>query len=205
MSGSGPAYVFLLAELMEQAGLEFTDDVRGELLRVKQDTVYYRRLIRDMAAYFNCEPALEAVKFNRAEQSIAVATMGVTDREEIEKTIKHGIRSDDKDTRAIQMPRFGLDKVLEEAQIVDVAEYVLKISGQNADAAATDRGKKTYDDQCAACHGADHQGTRLSKTPVDISFKLANGTVAQWRAGDVVGCDKCHTVAKSFIGGPRGR
>lgn len=61
------------------------------------------------------------------------------------------------------------------------------------------------EDQCAACHGADHQGTRLSKTPVDISFKLANGTVAQWRAGDVVGCDKCHTVAKSFIGGPRGR
>ena len=48
-------------EYMEQAGIDFTDDVRGELLRVKQDTLYYRRLIRDLAAFFGCDPTLEAV------------------------------------------------------------------------------------------------------------------------------------------------
>ena len=46
---------------MEQGGIEFTDDVRSELLKVKQDTLYYRRMIRDLAAYFGCEPTLEAV------------------------------------------------------------------------------------------------------------------------------------------------
>ena len=61
---------------MEQAGIEFSDDVRGELLRVKQDTLYYRRLIRDMAAFFDCEPALEAVVDAR---NAAVASDGYTD------------------------------------------------------------------------------------------------------------------------------
>lgn len=46
---------------MEQGGIEFTDDVRSELLKVKQDTLYYRRMIRDLATYFGCEPTLEAV------------------------------------------------------------------------------------------------------------------------------------------------
>lgn len=60
------------------------------------------------------------------------------------------------------------------------------------------------EDQCAACHGEDHKGTRLSKTPVDLSFKLANGTVAKWKAGEAVGCNKCHSIAKSFRNGPTG-
>lgn len=60
------------------------------------------------------------------------------------------------------------------------------------------------EDQCAACHGADHRGTRLSKTPVDLSFKLANGTFAQWKAGEEVGCNKCHSISKSFLRGPKG-
>lgn len=60
------------------------------------------------------------------------------------------------------------------------------------------------EDQCAACHGDDHQGTRLSKTPVDLKFPLGGGKVAQWKAGEEVGCNKCHSVAKSFRNGPRG-
>lgn len=46
---------------MEQAGIEFTDDVRSELLGLKQDTLYYRRMIRDLAGFFGCEPTLDAV------------------------------------------------------------------------------------------------------------------------------------------------
>lgn len=66
--GGSPAF-------MEQAGIAVTDDVRGELLRVKQDTIYYRRLIRDLSAFFGCEPTLEAVV---AARNAAVASDGYT-------------------------------------------------------------------------------------------------------------------------------
>lgn len=60
------------------------------------------------------------------------------------------------------------------------------------------------EDQCAACHGTDHKGTRLSKTPVDLSFDLGNGRVAKWKAGDQIGCNQCHSLEKSFRNGPTG-
>lgn len=54
-------------------------------------------------------------------------------------------------------------------------------------------------DQCAACHGADHLGTRLSRTPVDRVLKDADGVVrATLAAGDVVSCDLCHSLGTSF-------
>jgi cytochrome c oxidase cbb3-type subunit 3 len=77
---------------------------------------------------------------------------------DIHKTISTGIRSEHKETRAAQMPRYGLDKLLEDAQIVDAAEYVLSLSGKSTDAAATGRGARTFADQCASCHGADGKG-----------------------------------------------
>ncbi len=46
---------------MEQGGIDVDDDVRAELQRVKRDTVYFRRLLRDLANYFGTEPDLEAV------------------------------------------------------------------------------------------------------------------------------------------------
>ena len=57
-------------------------------------------------------------------------------------------------------------------------------------------------DQCAACHGADHKGTRLSKTPVDLAFVVRNGKKAKWKAGEFVGCDRCHSLERSFKGVP---
>ncbi|MDD2768269.1 MAG: putative Ig domain-containing protein [Methylococcus sp.] len=59
-------------------------------------------------------------------------------------------------------------------------------------------------DQCAACHGEDHKGTRLSKTPVDREFIVKNGKKAKWKAGEAIGCDRCHSLEKSFVGGPSG-
>ncbi len=78
--------------------------------------------------------------------------------EDIHKTISNGIRSDHKEARTVQMPRYGLDKLLEEAQIVDAAEYVLSLSGKSTDAAAAGRGAKVFADQCASCHGTDGKG-----------------------------------------------
>ena len=85
--------------------------------------------------------------------------------EDIEKTIAHGIRSDAAETRTSMMPRFGLDKILETAQIDDTAEYVLSLSGQSKDAAAAERGGKIFAEQCVACHGEKGTGNQELGAP----------------------------------------
>jgi hypothetical protein len=60
------------------------------------------------------------------------------------------------------------------------------------------------EDQCAACHGADHKGTRLSKTLVDRTLTDATGKAIQVAKGQIIGCDLCHTLDKSFMGSPKG-
>ncbi|MDQ3694852.1 MAG: amidohydrolase family protein [Chloroflexota bacterium] len=60
---------------MEEGGIAFTGEVGAELHRVKTDTVYFRRMIRDLAGFFGVEPDLEAVIAQRNE---AVAA-GYTD------------------------------------------------------------------------------------------------------------------------------
>ncbi len=77
---------------------------------------------------------------------------------EIQKTIEVGIRSDHKQTRDSAMPKFGIDKLLTDAQIDDAAAYVLSISGGKPDAAAAGRGGAIFKEQCASCHGDDGKG-----------------------------------------------
>lgn len=77
---------------------------------------------------------------------------------DIETTIKVGIRANDPGTRTSAMPRFGLDGLLEAGQIADTAQYVLSLSGKASDAAAAERGKAIFAEQCAACHGEDGKG-----------------------------------------------
>ena len=57
---------------------------------------------------------------------------------------------------------------------------------------------KKGEDQCAACHGADHKGTRLSKTPVDREFIDEKGAKKAVKAGTAISCDLCHSLQKSF-------
>lgn len=57
---------------------------------------------------------------------------------------------------------------------------------------------KNGEDQCAACHGNDHKGTRLSKTPVDRDFVDEKGVKKSVKAGTAIGCDLCHSLQKSF-------
>lgn len=82
---------------------------------------------------------------------------------ETEKTIQHGIRStNDKDTRDSAMPRFGMDKMLDDKQISDVADHVIRLSGGGADNAA---GAAIFAEQCVACHGADGKGNKELGAP----------------------------------------
>lgn len=85
--------------------------------------------------------------------------------DEIHRTISFGVRSDANETHASQMPRFGLDKLLDDAQMADTAEYVLSLSGKATDADAAGRGQKVFAEQCTSCHGADGRGNKEFGAP----------------------------------------
>jgi cytochrome c oxidase cbb3-type subunit III len=86
--------------------------------------------------------------------------------EDIYLTVAHGIRNTtDPDARYSEMPRFGADELLEEADIANVAEYVLALSGQEHDKAAATAGEELYLDNCAACHMDDGSGDRSQGAP----------------------------------------
>jgi cytochrome c oxidase cbb3-type subunit III len=86
--------------------------------------------------------------------------------EDIHLTITHGIRNTtDPDARYSEMPKFGLDGILDETQIAQVAEHVLAISGQDHDAAMAAEGATVFADNCAACHMEDGSGDRTQGAP----------------------------------------
>ncbi len=78
--------------------------------------------------------------------------------EDIHETIRYGIRADHPETRVSQMPRFGLDGILNEEQIDDAAEYVRALGGLDHDDAAAERGAEIYAQQCGFCHGQNGEG-----------------------------------------------
>ena len=83
---------------------------------------------------------------------------------EIAFTIRHGIRNEtDEDARYSQMPAFG--DILEDAQIDQVVEHVLALSGAEHDAALAGPGAEVYADNCAACHGDTGLGDREQGAP----------------------------------------
>jgi predicted TIM-barrel fold metal-dependent hydrolase len=48
-------------QYMEEGGVAFTDGVRDELLRIKQNTLYFKRMILDLARFLDVEPTTDAV------------------------------------------------------------------------------------------------------------------------------------------------
>jgi cytochrome c oxidase cbb3-type subunit 3 len=78
--------------------------------------------------------------------------------EAIHTTILVGIRSGHEETRDIQMPAFVKDEMLTAAEVADVAEHVLSLSGRAEDAAAAKRGAQIFADQCVGCHGEEGEG-----------------------------------------------
>lgn len=85
--------------------------------------------------------------------------------DDIRHTIQVGVRSTHAETRVSLMPAYGRDGLLEKAQITDLTQYVLHLSGQKADAAAVARAEPVFKEQCAACHGDDGRGKREFGSP----------------------------------------
>jgi cytochrome c oxidase cbb3-type subunit 3 len=87
--------------------------------------------------------------------------------EDIHLTITHGIRNEeDEDARYSEMPAFGRDELLEEAEITQVVNYVMTLSGLDAqDPAAAEAGAVVYEDNCSSCHAEDGTGDIYQGAP----------------------------------------
>lgn len=93
--------------------------------------------------------------------------------------------------------------------IKEVVEFVLQLSGQEADAKLAEAGKARFGTICIACHGLDGKGNRALGAPnltddiwlfggsaADIEAGLRNGRSAQMPAhADILGEQKAHVVA----------
>jgi cytochrome c oxidase cbb3-type subunit III len=116
--------------------------------------------------------------------------------EAIQQTITHGIRNDDPDSRQSAMPRFGLDGMLTAAQIGDVADYVLSLSGTKAPPDVLARGAKVFAENCVVCHGEKGTGNQEFGAPnltdqiwlyggdkatvVDVITRARSGSMPSW-------------------------
>jgi cytochrome c oxidase cbb3-type subunit 3 len=97
---------------------------------------------------------------------------------DVEWTVRYGIRSGNPNARGLEADmlaydpqyrteedtkEFGSDRFLNPEEIEDVVEYVLQISGQQADAARAARGNALFLDgtkgNCFDCHGVDGTGS----------------------------------------------
>lgn len=96
--------------------------------------------------------------------------------DEIRHTIQVGVRSGHPQARGEKlMPAFGRDQLLTDAQINDLTEYVVALSGRKASATAVARARQTFADQCSACHGPAGTG--------DPAQGIPNLTDAEWLYG----------------------
>lgn len=83
------------------------------------------------------------------------------DPQTIAETIRVGINSAHPDSRVSQMPAFGRDQMLPQADIEKVVPYVLSLSGHapaGTPAAMLTAGKAVFATNCAVCHGDAGQG-----------------------------------------------
>ena len=85
--------------------------------------------------------------------------------EDIAYSIANGIRNGADGARDSAMPAFGRDEILEAAQIDDLVEYVVALSGRQANAASAERGGLVFKEQCVACHGDEGKGKQEVGAP----------------------------------------
>lgn len=86
--------------------------------------------------------------------------------EQIRQTIANGARFvANADTRQSLMPDFGADGILQPGQIADAANFVVTLSGGDADQQAAARGAQVFAENCAACHGEKGEGNKELGAP----------------------------------------
>lgn len=64
---------------MEQGGVEYTPDVADEFQRIRRSTLYFTRMVSDLAAFLGTEPTIDAV-LNERNAQVAVDYRGYVER-----------------------------------------------------------------------------------------------------------------------------
>lgn len=87
--------------------------------------------------------------------------------DDIEQTIRYGIRSDHAETRYNMMTAFGKDEILDKEQISHVVDFVSALSkkGFAGAKAAYPDGATVFEENCTACHGENAKGMRDMGAP----------------------------------------
>ena len=85
--------------------------------------------------------------------------------DDIRQTINYGIRTAHDNTRISLMQAYGRDEFLSRDEIRDLAEYIVSLSGADADRASVARAISVFSDNCASCHGVDGTGDRTQGAP----------------------------------------
>lgn len=84
--------------------------------------------------------------------------------EQIHHTINVGVRQGTED-RTSDMPNFGRDRMLSDEEIADLTEYVVALSGREANAEAVEAAAPIYKQQCESCHGPEGTGDQTKGAP----------------------------------------
>ena len=95
--------------------------------------------------------------------------------DEIERTVKFGVRQDNDESRSSMMPAFGRDQLLTIDEVRSAAHYVRTLSGLEEASPASEKGAVIFAAQCTACHGETGTGDRAQGAP--------NLTDAEWLYG----------------------
>jgi len=86
--------------------------------------------------------------------------------DEIAYTVANGIRNEQSpDSHWAEMPAYGRDEIFDDAQIAQVVNYVLQISGQDHDAGLATPGAELFLDECSGCHMEDGIGDPTQGAP----------------------------------------
>jgi cytochrome c oxidase cbb3-type subunit 3 len=101
------------------------------------------------------------------------------DPEAMAETIRVGINSPHKDSRASQMAAFGRDHMLERKDIINVVAYVRSLTDPSLvtkeNAAAIAGGKQVFAANCAPCHGEDAKGVGVGAPDLTDKFWTYGG------------------------------
>ncbi|MFN3629648.1 MAG: cytochrome-c oxidase, cbb3-type subunit III [Casimicrobiaceae bacterium] len=104
--------------------------------------------------------------------------------------------------RNAAMPAFG--EQFNKDQIADVVNYVIQLSGRQADLASAARGEATYKTVCAGCHGPEGKGMQALGAPnLTDSTWLYGGSTAAITETLVKGRAGVMPAFKEFLGEPR--
>ncbi|HIJ37617.1 MAG TPA: cytochrome-c oxidase, cbb3-type subunit III [Rhodospirillaceae bacterium] len=86
--------------------------------------------------------------------------------DDVRTTISFGIRNSNPNSRQSEMPAYGGGDVLNDAQLNDLAEYVLSLSKSSKDAVAAARGQAIFaNNGCTTCHGEAGEGNQAVGAP----------------------------------------